>query len=426
MRPSRVRLAVAAIVAGCATIAAGQPSAAAGHLPLPTKDPFYKYAGVRPLRQLPVGTIIRRRSVAVSLGTNLATPVHAEQLLYRTRNQLGRPAVGVTTVLAPLGTLLGTRLVGYLSFYDGLGAECDPSYTVRGGYAGTAANEQQAEEEDLLVTHYLALGLTVTMPDFEGPHQHWGAGQESGYRTLDAIRATERYLGVPRSTKVALSGYSGGAIAADWASELAPRYASGINLVGVAEGGIPVNFAHNLRYVDGSRDWSGTIPAVLVGLSRAFHLDRTKYLSAYGRRITRQVSDECIGSFLGGYPGLTISRLMKPRYRDVLRVPAFARIIKRVTMGTAPGHPKAPLFMGVGDSDGRGDGVMLKSDVEALAREYCRQGTTVKLAVYYGSSHEIAGLNFEPVATTFLLQRFLGLPFTGDCSKLHAMATSPG
>ena len=38
----------------------------------------------------------------------------------------------------------------------------------------------------------------------------WMAGRESGYNTLDAIRATESYLRVPATTKVGLSGYSGG------------------------------------------------------------------------------------------------------------------------------------------------------------------------------------------------------------------------
>ncbi len=47
-------------------------------------------------------------------------------------------------------------------------------------------------------------------------------------------------------------GYSGGSIATEFASELAPKYAPELNIVGVAEGGIPVDFAHNLTYINGS------------------------------------------------------------------------------------------------------------------------------------------------------------------------------
>jgi hypothetical protein len=171
-------------------------------------------------------------------------------------------------VVDPLGGVVGTRILAYLSFYDALGPECDPSYTLTGGYAGNTSNENQAEEEDALVVSNLAQGLVVTIPDFEGTNEDWAAGHEAGYGTLDAIRATESYLAVPSSTEVGMYGYSGGSIAADWAAELAPRYAPALNVIGVAMGGIPVDLAHNMRYVNGSKGWSGVLPAVLVSLTR--------------------------------------------------------------------------------------------------------------------------------------------------------------
>ena len=84
---------------------------------------------------------------------------------------------------------------------------------------------------------------------------------------------------MPASAKVALTGYSGGSIATEWASELAPDYAPELHIVGAAEGGIPVDFAHNLNYINGSPDWSGVIPAVLVSLSRAFGIDSSRQAS---------------------------------------------------------------------------------------------------------------------------------------------------
>src|SRR2546423_4962438 len=47
----------------------------------------------------------------------------------------------------------------------------------------------------LLILWYLSQGDIVTVPDFEGTHLDWMAGRESGYGALDAIRATESYLG---------------------------------------------------------------------------------------------------------------------------------------------------------------------------------------------------------------------------------------
>jgi hypothetical protein len=134
------------------------------------------------------------------------------------------------------------------------------------GRRSGSANEQQTEEEELIIGSYVAAGFVLTIPDFEGENLEWTAGQESGYGTLDALRATESYLGMAADSPVGLTGYSGGSIAADWASELAPSYAPELDLVGVAEGGIPVDYAHNLSYINGSADWSGVLPATLVAL----------------------------------------------------------------------------------------------------------------------------------------------------------------
>ena len=113
------------------------PTARAAGPPPPGHDPFYTYSGATPLAHVKPGTVLKSRSVQLSLGTN-ATPVKAEQLLYRTTGQLGQPTVTVTTVLKPTPVPVLPKIVGYLSFYDGLGARCDPSYTLAGGNPGAA------------------------------------------------------------------------------------------------------------------------------------------------------------------------------------------------------------------------------------------------------------------------------------------------
>jgi hypothetical protein len=410
---------------GIASIAVAVPGAVTGSAiaaatrTLPTKDSFYRYSGHKSLSKIHVGTVLKTRTVTVTLGSS-STPVTATQVLYRTRNELGKPSVTVTTVLEPATAAVAPNIVAYLSFYDALGSECDPSYTLAGGYPGTADNQQQAEIEEGLIAQYVSAGYVVTIPDFEGTSLDWASGQESGWDTLDAVRATENLLHVHHTTtKVGLSGYSGGSIAAEWASELAPKYAPDLDLVGVAEGGIPVDFAHNLDYINGSQDWSGVIPAVLVSLTRAFHVKLGHYLSAYGKKVTHQVRGDCIGSFLGNYPGLKVQKLLKHKYRDFLAIPAFVHIINHLIMGTAPSHPREPLFMGVGkSSDGKGDGVMVTKDVEGLAHEYCTQKAKVQFSVYGNSDHDDAAVQFEPNATSFLAQRFAGAPFSSGCASI--------
>jgi hypothetical protein len=383
-------------------------------LVLPTHDPFYVYTGSTPLSQIAPGTVLKERSVTLKI-SSLTVPYTAEQVLYRTTGQLGQPTVSVTTIIQPVESPLG-EIVSYQSFYDALGSECDPSYTLRGGNP----SDTDAQAEAAIIATYVTDGYTVNVPDFEGSLTlDWGAGQQSGYETLDSIRATESYLNVPASTKVGMLGYSGGSIATEWASELAPAYAPELNIIGAASGGVPVDYAQNLTYINGDDDWAGVIPAVLVSLvGRAFGVHIDHYLSAYGLKIVKQVSDECIGSFASDYPGLTYQQLLKPQYQDIFQIRTFVLIMNKEIMGSAPGHPEVPVLLGVGNSDGTGDGIMVAGDVEALAYEYCHQGVPVTFDEYTGLDHTQAAVPFMADAATFLTNLFAGDAPGNNCSSV--------
>lgn len=389
----------------------GEAPAHAAGPELPSSDPFYRYTG--PMAAVPAGTVLRSRTVTIA-AQGRSTPVKATQLLYRTVGELGQPTVTVTTVIQPVPTGPVTRIVSWQMFYDALGSECDPSYTLQGGNASYG----DASEEEALFAPYLAAGDTVVVPDYEGENLEWGAGREAGYDTLDSIRAAESWLKVaPTTTPVAMVGYSGGSIATEWAAELAPSYAPQLDLVGAAAGGVPVDFAHNLAYINGSQSWSGVIPAVLVGVARAYHLDLAQYLSPYGEKVTKAVSGGCINSFTGAYPGLTIQSLLKPQYQNFLQVPTFAGIIDDLIMSTG-GTPKEPLLLGVGNADGTGDGVMVAADVEALAYTYCHRGVSVDFNEYKGDTHTQAAIPFEAQTEAFVRARLAGAPFVANCSSV--------
>jgi Secretory lipase len=404
-----MRRAIALLTSTAVILLSGAVAASAAPT-LPSQDPFYSYSGS--LAGVAPGTVLKTRSVSLS-GAALTVGATANQVLYRTTGELGQPTVTVATIIQPLLGIL-PNLVSYQTAYDGLGGQCDPSYTLQGGNSG----DSTASAEAALISGYLTAGYTVVVPDYEGIHQEWGAGQESGYGTLDGIRAAERFLGLdPAGTRVAMVGYSGGSIATEFASELQPSYASDVNLVGTAEGGVPVDFAHNLNYINGSPSWSGVIPAVLVGLGRAFNLNISAYASKYGKQVANHVKDECINSFLGKYPGLTIQKLLKPQYKNFLGIPLIATLTNHLAMSRA-GTPQGPLFMGVGNSDGTGDGVMIANDVEALAHTYCQRGVSVQFQEYKGQDHTGAAIQFEPAALAFVTERLLGLPVPNDCPSI--------
>jgi hypothetical protein len=383
---------------------------------LPSSDLFYTYSGSTPLAQIAPGTVLKVRAIQLIVG-GAPSPYSADQVLYRTTGELGQPTATVETIIKPLVPGGAAKLISYQTFYDALGSGCDPSYTLAGGNPGYT----DAQADAALMQNYLEAGFTVVTSDYEGENLDWAAGQESGYNTLDGIRAAENELAVPRSTPVGMLGYSGGSIATEWASELAPAYAPELHIVGVAEGGIPVDFAHNLTYINGDNDgWAGVIPAVLVGVSRGFGIDLGTYLSAYGQKVTGQVADECINNFAGSYPGLTVQQLLKPQYENFLAIPTFAAIVNELIMGSTPGQPAEPLFMAVGNHDGTGDGVMVAADVEALAHEYCQQGVPVTFSESQGLDHTEAIAPFESAALAFLQARFAGAPAVNGCASIGA------
>ena len=142
--------------------------------------------------------------------------------------------------------------------------------------------------------------------DTEGQYADFAAGPEYGINTLDRCgrRSPRPPTGLAPTKKIGLIGYSGGAIATEWAAELAPTYAPGHRrqLVGAAMGGVLVDPAHNLHYVDGSLIWAGVMPMAIIGVSRAFDIDLTPYLNEYGLQIYDKLEKASIAEVLAPVP----------------------------------------------------------------------------------------------------------------------------
>ncbi|GAA4881493.1 lipase family protein [Kitasatospora terrestris] len=435
MRRNTSRLLAAAVTAALAATAlastAGTAAAAAAPSAAAASDPFYSYDGTTPLSSLAPGTVLKTRTLTYHV-VGLPTPVKAIQLLYRTTDAQGRPSANVTTVVRSL-TGDTTKAVSYQSFYDSLDPADSPSRAVAGDLSlgGLIPNA-----EALFVVPLLAQGYNVVIPDTEGQTADFAAGPEYGTNTLDSIRAATRSeaTGMTADTAFGLMGYSGGAIATDWAAALAPSYAPDVNrtLVGFTEGGLLVAPAHNLKYVDGSLAWSGVIPMAVIGVSRSFGIDLKPYLSDYGLTVYRELEQGSIIDAIGHYPGLTWKKMAKPQYADPNSVPAFLAAVNRINLGSAP-TPTVPGYIAQGNGGvlegtfnnpagiGTGDGVMVAGDVRALARQYCATGNpAIKYQQYDLLSHVGATVPWAPQALGWLNDRFAGRTAPSDCGRIPA------
>ncbi|MET9361689.1 lipase family protein [Streptomyces sp. NPDC006632] len=422
-------LTVAAVPVSTAAAAPSVSSAPSVAAKAAGSDSFYTYDGSEPLSSFTPGTVLKTRTLQYHL-LGIPTPVKAVQLLYRTTDAQGRPSVGVTSVVrSPGGD--GSKAVSYQSAYDSLNPADGPSRAIAGNVTlgGVLPNA-----EALVLVPFLLQGYDVVVPDTEGQSADFAAGPEYGTTTLDSIRAVGRSpeTGMNASTRFGLIGYSGGAIATQWAATLAPSYAPDVNrnLVGFTEGGLLVDPAHNLKYVDGSAIWAGVIPMALIGASRSFGIDLKPYMSSYGLEVYKKLENGSIVNALGQYPGLTWKKLAKPEYADPNSVPEFLQAVNKLNLGSAA-TPTVPGFIAQGNGGvlegtfsnlpgiGTGDGVMVAGDVRSLARQYCDTGNkAIKFQQYGALSHVGAIVPWAPAALGWLNDRFAGRTAPSDCGRI--------
>ncbi|MRH88155.1 triacylglycerol lipase [Nocardia sp. SYP-A9097] len=393
-------------------------------------DSFYDYHGSTSLSDIEPGTVLATRTLAYHLA-GFSMPITAVQLLFRTTDALYRPAAGVTSILLPPGGGDTTKAVAYQSFYDSLSPEHSPSRSIAGD---TSLGSMVLTSETTEIAQIIARGYAVIIADTEGQQADFAAGPEYGMTTLDSIRAATHSAETDLNpdTRIGLIGYSGGAIATNWAAALAPEYAPEVNanIVGATEGGVLVDPGHNLRYISGSVGWSGVAVMAIIGIARSYEIDFTPYLSDYGIQLRDTLAHQSIASVLYMYPGLTWQQLVKPEYADPNSVAPFVATVDKINLGSAP-TPTIPMYIAQGANGtlegtdggnptvGPGDGVMLAGDVRSLARQYCETGNpAVEYHQYDTLSHVPTLAMWTMGAAAWLDARFAGIPAGSSCGAI--------
>ncbi|WP_067895695.1 lipase family protein [Nocardia vaccinii] len=261
----------------------------------PAGDPIFD-AWPSDLHGLHPGDIISARDVTATSAPLAAVPIQRALLLkFRTTDGNGQPSFGTATLVIPAAAWTGPGgrpvVVNALPI-NSLGLRCTPSYAMAHG------PHAKFSIGDLIppTTWWgLSRGYAVLIPDHEGPRMAYADPNVAGHIVLDAIRAVRARDPKQFShSRVAIAGYSGGAIASYSAAMLQHEYAPELNgvLAGVTTGGLVTDYRNIAHKFNGNMA-SGILLVVALAAARE-HPELLRYLNHPGQwAATSPVKDTC-------------------------------------------------------------------------------------------------------------------------------------
>lgn len=375
-------------------VAAPTPDSASKPIP-PKKDPWYTapkgYENAHP------GQILRHRAAPGNLTAIVGNCSAAYNILYRTTDSLNHPTWAVTTVFVPepvsscdsppegYGSLLSYQIP-----YDSANLNESPSY-------------QLYDQPPADIGNSLAKGWFVNVPDYEGPLASFTAGLMSGQATLDSVRAVRSaWLGIAHGARYALWGYSGGALASEWAAELQPTYAPELKFSGAALGGLTPNVTNVLLSVNGGIG-SSLIPEGVLGLisqhpaAKKIALASLKTSGPHNKTgflATKHLSSDEATDI---YTEQNISLYFKDGF-SWLDNPTVKHVTETDGIMGIHGTPNMPIlaYKAINDE------ISPIADTDALVAKYCGKGVSILYERNTVGGHIAEATNGEPAANKFL------------------------
>ncbi|KAA8650351.1 hypothetical protein EYZ11_000750 [Aspergillus tanneri] len=376
----------------------------------PSLDPFYNPSDLSWRFTIP-GTILKFRNITFGLTSPSPAIQASYQLLYRTTNAHGHPSHTVTTIIIPSDANL-TRLLSYQIAYNSPDINCSPSYWLQDG-ASHRSHGILGELRHLIIA-FLAQGIPMNIPDHEGVNAAFSVGTQTGYSVLDSLRAVTKsgsITGISSAASITMIGYSGGALATEWASELHSSYAPDIRISAAAMGGLPTNITKTFFAIDGTYH-AELITAAFNGIANAFnrfaiyirrHL-KPEYASTFyspRQECTKKISSQLEFSFRGRHPN--ISSFFDNGNRIVYDQ---ADLINTIGVMGFHGIPNFPLYVWKGTND---EVSVPIEDTDALVKKYCAAGTNITYVRVQDGDHRKALVAGLPGAKGFLNDTYNGI-----------------
>ncbi|MDO3646501.1 lipase family protein [Nocardia mangyaensis] len=378
-------------------------------LPSPVGDPIFDH-WPEGLASLAPGELIETRDITGVAGLLTLVPIRSATLLkYRTADAHGRPSFATATLIVPATDWTGPGdrpvLVNNLPI-DALGRKCTPGYTLTHGLS-----TQSSMTEFLPPTTQLAVlrGYAVLVPDHQGPWMAYAEPYVAGHAVLDAIRAVRGSdPGTYGKSRVAMTGYSGGAIATHGAAKLIEPYAPELAevIVGAALGGVPADFEILARSMNGNLA-SGIFMAATFAIGR----ERPEILAAMNNLArwvaTSPMKDQCVSVF--AVPGvLHLPIDVGANIADPLRSELATQIYEITRMAGL--RSATPLYI----YNGEQEWWIPAEGARNLYAEQCALGAN---AVYRGvfGEHIVGAVTGYPEAMLWLDERLQGVAARSEC-----------
>lgn len=332
----------------------------------------------------------------------------------------GEPLASVTTVIVPHNADYD-KLLSYQVEIDSPWNGCFPSITLQQSMANLASASSQYGL--LWVMSALEKGWVVSVPDHDGPNAAFGAGILAGQVTLDSVRAalqSNSITGLRSSAKVALWGYSGGALATEWALEVQENYAPDLKITAAAMGGVPANAPSAIFGTVNKGIGAGLVFSAAMGLSFAypeFSIFLKDHLRPNASAIYH-VTKQC-----------TIPTVVEFSYKNfwdyldegdkLLNDPYLQKIFTENTMGNL-GVPKVPIYM----YHGINDELLPFQNTQNLYDKYCAAGANIHFSREAFGEHITVAATGAAGALQFLMDRMEGKAAPKGCHSETVVSSS--
>ncbi|CAA0128257.1 Uncharacterised protein [Mycolicibacterium vanbaalenii] len=293
-----------------------------------------------------------------------------------------------------------------------------PVISIGHGTTGIGTDCGPSQESDLLgfwpmVRSYLGEGYAVAMTDYEGlghsGHHPYLEPHSAAFNVIDAVRALRQLFTDASARWLGFGNSQGGQ--AVWASnEVATQYGAGLELVGTVALSPAANVTA-MADLAGSQSLTAEQEALLPLVAGGVARYNPKLVEE--SLLPRLTAEQESRAFSCGADAETLrDELIPPEsisLDDERSVAVFRTALRRIAL------PQTPLSAPMLVINGLADQTILPQWVTAAVEESCRLGGRIQHVEVADAGHGDLGAAAYDVASTWVRDRFAGLPAASTC-----------